>query len=132
MVKNPPANAGDTGDLGLIPKWGSVGKIPYRWRWQPTPVFLPGKSHGQRNLVGCSPWSCKELDMTEHKCTSICLSVYLSVCLPIHPSHIFLIHLFIHGHLGCLHVLAIVNNTVITMRVYISLKSFFLTVTFRA
>ena len=31
----------------------------------PTPIFLPGKSHGQRSLVGCSPWGCKESDMTE-------------------------------------------------------------------
>ena len=30
-----------------------------------TPVFLPGKFHGQKSLVGCSPWGCKELDMTE-------------------------------------------------------------------
>jgi len=36
-----------------------------RRQWQPTPVFLPGKSHGQRSLVGCSPWGYKELDMTE-------------------------------------------------------------------
>ena len=38
-----------------------------RWRrkWQPTPVFLSGKSHGQRSLVGYSSWSRKELDMTE-------------------------------------------------------------------
>ena len=38
------------------------------WRrgWQPTPVFLPGKSHGQRGLVGYSLWGCKELDTTEH------------------------------------------------------------------
>ena len=43
-----------------------VKKIPWRRAWQPTAVFLPGKSHGQRNLVGCSPWGCKELDMTEH------------------------------------------------------------------
>ena len=33
--------------------------------WQPTPVFLPGKFHGQRRLVGYSPWGCKESDMTE-------------------------------------------------------------------
>ena len=33
--------------------------------WQPTPAFLPGKSHGQRSLVGYSPWGRKELDMTE-------------------------------------------------------------------
>ena len=41
------------------------GKIPWRRKWQPTPVFLPGESHGQRNLVGYSPQGCKELDMTE-------------------------------------------------------------------
>jgi len=34
-------------------------------QWQPTPVLLPGKSHGQRSLVGCSPWGLEELDMTE-------------------------------------------------------------------
>ena len=34
-------------------------------KWQPTPVFLPGKSHGQRRLVGYSPWGCKESDMTK-------------------------------------------------------------------
>ena len=33
--------------------------------WHPTPVLLPGKSHGWRSLVGCSPWGCKELDTTE-------------------------------------------------------------------
>ena len=39
-----------------------VEKIPRRRKWQPTPLFLPGKSHGQRNLVGYSPWGCKESD----------------------------------------------------------------------
>ena len=43
-----------------------VRKIPWRRKWQPTPVFLPGKSHGQRSLVGYSLWGHKELDMTEH------------------------------------------------------------------
>ena len=42
-----------------------VGKIPWRRKCQPTPIFLPGKSHGERSLVGHSPWGCKELDMTE-------------------------------------------------------------------
>ena len=37
----------------------------WRRNWQPTPVLLPGKSHGQRSLVGYSPWGRKELDMTE-------------------------------------------------------------------
>ena len=42
-----------------------VGKIPWRRKRQPTPVFLPGESHGQRSLAGYSPWGCKESDTTE-------------------------------------------------------------------
>ena len=42
-----------------------VRKIPWRRAWQPTPVFLPRESHGQRSLAGYSPWGLKELDMTE-------------------------------------------------------------------
>ena len=42
-----------------------VGKISWRRKWQPTPVFLPGESHGQRSLVGYDPWGCKALDTTE-------------------------------------------------------------------
>ena len=52
----------NAGDLEFDP-W--VGKIPWRRKWQPTPVFLPGKSHGQRTLVGCSLWGRKESDTTE-------------------------------------------------------------------
>ena len=37
----------------------------WRRQWHPTPVFLPGKSHGLRSLVGCSPWGCTESDTTE-------------------------------------------------------------------
>ena len=44
-----------------------VGKIPWRRKWQPTPVFLPGKFHGQKGLVGCSPWGRKEQDTTERR-----------------------------------------------------------------
>ena len=54
MVKNPPANAGDMGSI-------LVGKTPWRRKWQSTPVFLPGKSHRQRSLVGYSPWLCKRV-----------------------------------------------------------------------
>ena len=39
--------------------------VTRRRHWHPTPVLLPGKSHGQRSLVGCSPWGCKESDTTE-------------------------------------------------------------------
>ena len=42
-----------------------VRKIPWRRAWQPTPEFLHGESHGQRSLVGYSPWGCKASDMTE-------------------------------------------------------------------
>jgi len=42
-----------------------VRKIPCSRKWQPTPVFFPGKFHGQRNLAGYRPWGHKELDMTE-------------------------------------------------------------------
>ena len=42
-----------------------VGKIPWRRAWQPTPVFLPGESQGQRSLVGSSPGGGKESEMTE-------------------------------------------------------------------
>ena len=48
MVKDPPANAGDM--RHRFNPW--VRKIPWRKAWQPTPVFLPGKSHGQRRLAG--------------------------------------------------------------------------------
>ena len=43
-----------------------VRKIPWVWKQQPTPVFLPGESHGQRSLVGSSPQVNKELNMTQH------------------------------------------------------------------
>ena len=60
MVKNPPVNAGDTRDARLI---SGLGKSPGR-NWQPTPVFLPGESHGQRSLVDYNPWGHRKSDMT--------------------------------------------------------------------
>ena len=93
MVENLSVNAGDTRHTVLINPW--VGKIPWKRERLPTsvfwpgefhglyspwgrkesdmtewlslwPVFLPGKFHDQRSLVGYSPWSHKELDTTEH------------------------------------------------------------------
>ena len=55
-----------------------VRKIPWRRKWQPTPVFLPGESHGQRNLVGYSPWGCKESDTSERISLSL-FKVYVSM-----------------------------------------------------
>ena len=57
--KESACNAGDPGSN----PW--TGKIPWRRKWQPTPVFLPREFHGQRSLAGHSPWDHKELDMTE-------------------------------------------------------------------
>ena len=64
--------AGDTGDKDLI---SGLGRFPWRRKWQHTPVFLPGKSHGWRSLVGYSSWVRTESDTTEHttqhkKCSS--------------------------------------------------------------
>ena len=58
VVKNLPAMQ----ETGFDPR---VGKMPWRREWQCTPVFLPGKFHGQRSLIGHSPWNHKELHMTE-------------------------------------------------------------------
>ena len=56
LVKNPPAQFKRFKRHGFNP-W--VGKIPWRRKWQPTPVFLSGKSCGQRSLVGYRPWVAK-------------------------------------------------------------------------
>ena len=58
VVKNLPASAGEG---QFDPR---VGKIPWRRRWQPTPVSLPGEVHGQRSLAGYSPWGHKESNTT--------------------------------------------------------------------
>ena len=58
VVEKPPDKAGDASD-----PW--AGKVSWRRKWQPTPVFLPGKSHGQRSLVAVVHEVTKEWDMTE-------------------------------------------------------------------
>ena len=60
VLKNSPAN---TGARSGFDPW--VGKIPWRRKWQPTPVFLPGKSHGWRSLAGYNLWGHEELDTSE-------------------------------------------------------------------
>ena len=62
VVKNLPANARDARDTGSVPGW----KIPWSRRWQPMPVFLHRKFHGQRSLTGYSSGGRKELDTTKH------------------------------------------------------------------
>ena len=62
--KESACNAGDLGSIPGFNVW--VRKIPWRREWQPIPVFLPGKCHGQMSLAGYSPWGRKELDVTEN------------------------------------------------------------------
>ena len=59
MVRASGYNAGDPGSIP------GLGRSPWRRQWHPTPVPLPGKSHGQKSLVGYSPWGRKESDTTE-------------------------------------------------------------------
>ena len=56
--KESACNAGAKGEVGSIP---GLGRFPWRKNWQPTPVFLPGESHGQRNLAGYSLWGRKRV-----------------------------------------------------------------------
>ena len=75
-----------------------VEKISWRRTWQPTPVFLPEKSHGWRSLVGYSPWGRKELDRTERL-------HFQSVDVQLH----------------CFHLLAIVNNAIVNLGIQVYL-----------
>ena len=74
MVKNLPAmQENQVQSLEWEDPFESMGSqrvghnyaTDWRRQWHPTPVLLPGKSHGRRSLVGCSPWGGKELDMAE-------------------------------------------------------------------
>ena len=67
VVKNLPANTGGTKDVGSI---FGLGRSPGVGNGPPTPVFLPGKCHGQRSLAGYRPWCCKESDTTEQLSTT--------------------------------------------------------------
>ena len=76
IVKNLPATR-----KTWVDPW--VEKIPWRREWQPTPIFLPGESHGQRSLVGYRPQGCKESDMTE---------LLTHICIPYHKPTLKLCH----------------------------------------
>ena len=68
-----------------------AGKIPWRWEWLPTPVFLPGEFHGQRSPVGYSPWGCKELDITKRLTLSLLVKIYSVIQLELKCFRIFLL-----------------------------------------
>ena len=71
LKKKSLANSGDSGEVGLIP---GLGRSPGGGKWQPTPVFLPQKFHGQRSLAGYSPWGRKESYVTKWLSTHTVLS----------------------------------------------------------
>ena len=69
-------------DWSLVPEFDPlVRKIPRRSKWQPTPVFLPGKTHGQRSLAGYSPWGRKESDTTECTHTQVSWDLVIQMIL---------------------------------------------------
>ena len=73
MDKELPVVQEAQADSGSVPRLGRK-EDPLEKEWQPTPVFLPGESHGRRTLASYSPWGLTELDMTEaaeHACTHI-------------------------------------------------------------
>ena len=86
LVRVPPAHAGDAGDVDSIP--GS-GRSPGGGKWQPTPVFLPGKSHGQRRTGGLQSIGSQRVRhdwVTEHVCMQSLLNafnilLFIRICL---------------------------------------------------
>ena len=71
-----------------------VGKIPCSRKWQPTPVFLPGKFYWQTSMVGSSPWGCRESDTTAHACTRAHTHTPLFIICRVHIHT----HTHIHTH----------------------------------
>ena len=83
-----------------------VGKIPWRRKWQPTPVLLLGEFHGQRSLVGDSPWGHKESDIIDifSKCPlKICTSLY-------HGAHQQYQNYMLHIYIFLLHLLFLMQR----------------------
>ena len=94
----PLFTIGGSTKLRELPQWRSVcecrrvgfdpwvGKIPWRRKWQPIPICLPGKSHGQRNLTGYSQWGHKELNTTELLSTHTHTHTHQAPVLPVSSS----------------------------------------------
>ena len=102
-----------------------VRKIPQRRKWQPTPVFLPGKLHRQRRLAGYSPWGCKELDKKEQLALSLSC-MYICVCVYIHIyiyTYIY-IYIYTHTYIYTVMYLSIFKHTQFSFYQAICLRAF--------
>ena len=71
--KESTCNAGDSGSIP------ASGKIPWRREWKLTPIFLPGEFHGERSLVGCSPWGGKKSHRTKWLTLSLLVCYFNSL-----------------------------------------------------
>ena len=94
--------------------WVQLWVLKIRWRrtWQPTPVFLPGEIHGEKEASG-SPWGCERV---RHDLATKQQQQYSVV----YVYHIFFICSSVSGYLGCLQGLAVVNNASVNVGVHIS------------
>ena len=80
------------------------------WKWQPTSVCLPGKFHGQRNLVGYSPWGLKELDVTEWLSTSTPFLTVSTSLFPVSASLLLPCKQVHQYHLSRFHIYALIYH----------------------
>ena len=114
VVKNLPANAGDSGSVP------GVGKIIWRRKWQSTLVLLPGKFHGQRNLAHRAVWGRKELDVTEHTHKHNWFTMLISGISKIRNKQWFTyIHTRIHTHFQILFPFSLLQDIEYSFLCYI-------------
>ena len=105
VVKNSPAKAGDTRDMGSIPGSGRFPREGNGILLVFLTVFLTGESHGQRSLVGYSSWGHKELDRTEHLSSSKYIIESCKLPINMQNDEVSKVprRLLHEGRLGCFH-----------------------------
>ena len=101
-----------------------VGKIPWRKAWQPTPIFLPGVFPWTEEPGGLQSLVSQRVghDWATNHSTAHSITFFTHTHTPHYttPHHVFFIHLYVGRYLGCIHILAIINNaTVFSMSLFI-------------